>query len=262
MSFPKPLMPVGDRPILDILIDQMVGGGFTRFLFAVGHLAELIEAYCGDGTRWGKGITFEYVREEHALGTAGPLALMADRLPEDFLVVNGDILCDLDYAAFMETHRRNDPARVLTISTHRRILCSEYGVLNSTPEGIVREYSEKPSYHLAVSEGIYAFSRQVLSWIPRGQRFDFPDLVQRLLRESLPVLACEHSGLWLDIGRPDDYEQAQRLVAENPERFATVRLPQGGTRSPRKSESDRQVAHDIETTHPYRIQLVDSMENT
>jgi NDP-sugar pyrophosphorylase family protein len=246
-SFPKPLMPVGDRPVLEILIEQLIRDGFTHFHFAVGHLAELIEAYFGDGHRWGESITISYSREESPLGTAGPLAMLAESLPEQFLVVNGDVLTDLDYGAFLDSHRRNDPARVLTISTHKRILCSEYGVLNATPDGLVRDYSEKPSYHLSVSEGVYAFSHETLSWIPKNQRFDFPDLVQRMMREHLPVVACEHNGMWLDIGRPDDYEEAQRLVAEHPERFLT--------RSSTARERTRQ--HD-DVTQPYRIQMADT----
>ena len=262
MSFPKPLVPVGDRPILEILLGQLVRDGFRHFVFAVGHLAELIEAYFGDGSRWGKDVTIEYVREESALGTAGPLAQMADRLPAHFLVINGDVLCDLDFAAFMAAHLKNEPARVLSISTHRRILSSEYGVLNCTTEGLVREYSEKPSYHLAVSEGVYAFSREVLSWVPRQQRFDFPDLVHRLLRENLPILACEHSGLWLDIGRPEDYEEAQRMVSSNPDRFSL--FPHRSTH-PDSAPAPVGVANSgnqAETALPYRIQMADSFERT
>ncbi len=250
-SFPKPLMPVGDHPVLEILIQQLIRDKFTCFHFAVGHLAELIEAYFGDGSRWGENVTISYSHEESALGTAGPLAMLADSLPAEFLVVNGDVLTDLDYSSFMAGHHHNDPARVLTISTHKRILCSEYGVLNATPEGLVRDYSEKPSYHLSVSEGVYAFSHEALALIPRSQRFDFPDLVQRLLREHMPVVACEHTGMWLDIGRPDDYEEAQRLVAEHPERFL-AKTPT--TRGHRRATDS--------VTQPYRIQMSDSYERS
>lgn len=250
-SFPKPLMPVGDRPVLEILIEQLIGDGFQHLHFAVGHLAELIEAYFGDGRRWSDDVTITYWREASPLGTAGPLAALTESLPDQFLVINGDVLTDLDYGAFLETHRRNNPARVLTISTHRRVLCSDYGVLNATADGLVREYSEKPSYHLSVSEGVYAFSREALSWIPSNQRFDFPDLVQRLLREHLPVVACEHTGMWLDIGRPEDYEEAQRLIAEHPERFLA--------RSRLASKRERP---DEETRQPYRIQMADTYRSS
>lgn len=248
-SFPKPLMPVGDHPVLEILIAQLIRDGFTRLHFAVGHLAELIEAYFG-GPRWGENVSITYSRESSPLGTAGPLAMLSEILPDQFLVVNGDVLTDLDYNAFLKSHQSNDPARVLTISTHKRILCSEYGVLNATPEGLVRDYSEKPSYHLSVSEGVYAFSHEALSLIPKNQRFDFPDLVQRLLREHLPVVACEHTGVWLDIGRPDDYEEAQRLIAEHPERFVPRAVPTVGR------------SRDNVGDAPFRIQMADSYRRT
>lgn len=251
-SFPKPLMPVGECPVLEILIEQLIRDGFTRLHFAVGHLAELIEAYFGDGKRWGDDVSIEYSRESTPLGTAGPLAALEPSLPEQFLVINGDVLTDLDYREFMKSHQSNDPARVLTVSTHKRILCSEYGVLNATPDGLVRQYSEKPSYHLSVSEGVYAFSREALALIPKAQRFDFPDLVQRLLREHLPVVAREHTGLWLDIGRPDDYDEAQRLVAEHPERFPT-RAMSTQTRTAAEPDAERQ---------PYRIQMADTYRRT
>lgn len=219
-SFPKPLMPVGERPILEILLGQLTRCGFTRFIFAVGHLASLIEAYFGDGSRWG--VQIEYSREEQPLGTAAPLGSLADRLPSQFLVVNGDVLSDLDFGAFFMGHRVSAPPRLLTIATHRRKLDSEYGVLLTGPDGRVLDYLEKPSYPLCVSEGIYAFSRDALKWIPPRQRLDFPELVTALLCDGQPVYAYEHTGLWLDIGRPDDYAQAQRLVAERPGQFMTL----------------------------------------
>lgn len=232
-SFPKPLMPVGDRPILEILVKQLARDGFRRLIFAVGHLAELIEAYFGDGSRWG--VSIEYNREERPLGTAGPLRDLASRLPDHFLVLNGDVLSDMNYAGFLERHRQNCPSRLLTISTHRRLLRSEYGVLSVGDDGSVVEYREKPSYPLCVSEGVYAFSRGIVDWIPDGLCFDFPDLVVALLVARQPVVAVDHDGLWLDIGRPDDYEQAQQLIADHPERFA---LDGQDTRERQRATSD------------------------
>jgi NDP-sugar pyrophosphorylase family protein len=245
-SFPKPLVPVGDRPIIDILIGQLVHAGITRVVCAVGHLAELIEAYCRDGRRYGPDVTIEYAREEEPLGTVGPLSLLKDRLPPHFLVINGDVLCDLDYGAFLAAHRRGDPPRLLSISTHRRILCSEYGVLKTDTEGRVCEYLEKPSYPLSVSEGIYAFSREALRLVPRGRRFDFPDLVNALLLERMPVFACEHAGLWLDIGRPEDYERAQQIVAEYPERFTMHKISAASQATLHASEDAALTGHSAE----------------
>jgi NDP-sugar pyrophosphorylase family protein len=246
-SFPKPLMPVGDRPILDILLGQLARHGFGRFVFAVGHLASLIEAYFGDGRRWG--VQIEYSHEEHPLGTAAPLRLLADCLPPQFLVVNGDVLSDLDYGEFFLAHRLNAPPRVLSIATHQRTLCSEYGVLQTALDGRVLDYLEKPSYPLCVSEGIYAFSREALNWIPAGQRMDFPELVTALLCDNEPVHACEHTGLWLDIGRPEDFERAQRLVTENPERFAALRDVAHPTGDPHTGPEPVVEAVETSSTH-------------
>ncbi len=216
-SFPKPLMPVGDHPILEVLVRQLERQGIRNLIFAVGHLAELISAYFGNGSRWG--VSIEYHREDKPMGTAGPLRALVEELPDHFLVLNGDILTDLDYATLLEKHCRNHPPRLLTISTHHRLLRSEYGVLAVSGDGYVTEYQEKPSYPLRVSEGVYVFSREAVRWIPEGVRFDFPDLVLALLDARQKVVATSHDGLWLDIGRPDDYEQAQELMAAHPERF-------------------------------------------
>lgn len=217
VSLPKPLVPVGDRPILEILVQQLAEAGFRRLYVAVGHMAALIEAYFGDGSRWG--IPIEYAREDEPLGTAGPLRYLAAELPPTFLVINGDILSDLDYADFLSDHATNPRAPALTISTRRRVLSSEYGVLKTDTEQRVTDYLEKPTYNLTVSEGVYAFSSRALQWIPENERFDFPDLVIALLTAGELVNAKPHEGLWLDIGRPEDYERAQRMVGEHPERF-------------------------------------------
>ena len=221
VTLPKPLVPVGERPILEIIIGQLARDGFTRVIVAVGHMAELIEAYFGDGSQWG--LTIEYAREGEPLGTAGPLGSVANALPTHFLVLNGDVLCDLDYGAFLTQHMQHPDEPVLTVSTHRRTLLSEYGVLQTNTRGHLTAYFEKPTYDLAVSEGIYAFSREALTWIPPQQRFDFPDLVNALLTAHQTVIAAEHDGLWLDIGRPDDYERAQDLVAADPHLFPSPR---------------------------------------
>ncbi|GAB4315217.1 MAG: nucleotidyltransferase family protein [Candidatus Zixiibacteriota bacterium] len=233
VTLPKPLVPVGDRPIIEILLGQLVRDGFSRIIIAVGHMAGLIEAYCGDGSRWG--VSIEYAREAEPLGTAGPLAELAPRLPEAFLVLNGDVLCDVNFGDFLDAHEQHPDAPLLTVSTHRRVLCSDYGVLESDRHGRITAYHEKPTYDLDVSEGVYAFSRTAAEWIPSGAKIDFPDLVSTLLIHQQTIIAREHRGIWLDIGRPDDYERAQELIAEYADRFpsppvgaaATERRPVG-----------------------------------
>jgi len=237
-SFPKPLMPVGDQPILEIIVEQLAGDGFSRLIFAVGHLAELIEAYFGDGSRWN--VSIEYSREDEPLGTAAPLKRLANQLPETFLVMNGDILCDLDFAQLIDEHATSDKPRILTISTQQRTLESEYGVLETDASGIVTGYREKPAFSLTVSEGVYAFSRAALDWIPDGQAMDFPELVLKLIRHGETGVAREHTGLWFDIGRHEDYERAQQWALAE----ATVK-PAAVGRARESAVQGRMAKHQI-----------------
>jgi len=201
--FPKPLMPIGDMPILEIVIRQLRRAGITDIVMAVGHLAELLEAYFGDGSRLD--VRIVYSREETPLGTAGPLALIPG-LNETFLVMNGDVLTTIDYIALIAAHRRS--GALSTIATHRRDVKIDLGVIETEASGRLTDYIEKPTYHYRVSMGIYVFEPAVLDYIPPGQRFDFPELILRLLRASQTVQSYPFDGYWLDIGRPDDYEQA------------------------------------------------------
>ena len=201
---PKPLMPVGDRPVLDIVIRQLHRDGFDRVTIATGHLAELIEVFFGDGARFG--VEIDYFRETSPLGTVGSLASI-DGLDEDFLVMNGDVLTDMDYGALLETHRHNVAAA--TIAVKRRNLEISLGVLHFDGDADrVTAYDEKPVYEFDASMGVYCFSPSVLSFIERDTRLDFPDLVQRLLAAGEPVHGSRFDGYWLDIGRHEDHRQA------------------------------------------------------
>lgn len=203
VSLPKPLMPVGEFPILEIIVRQLVRAGFGHVTLAVNHQAELMRAYFGDGARWG--LYIDYSLETKPLGTMGPLCLVED-LPEHFLVMNGDILSDLDYAAFLGEHAGNN--RLFSVSSARREQKIDYGVLHDDDKGRLVGFEEKPTVPYLVSMGVYALSRRVLDWIPRDQAFGFDQLVLRLLADSEPVEVRVHSGYWLDIGRPDDYQRA------------------------------------------------------
>ena len=200
---PKPLMPIGDMPILEVVIRQLKYAGFDDITMAVGYLAELLMAYFGDGARFG--VRINYSREEQPLGTAGPLSLLGE-MEEPFLVMNGDLLTTQDYRAMWEHHRHS--RAMATLATFQRDVKIDLGVVAVDEAHLVREYIEKPTYHYTVSTGIYVFEPEVLNQIPRGQCMDMPDLIRKLLTGGQRVTAYPFSGLWLDIGRTDDYERA------------------------------------------------------
>jgi NDP-sugar pyrophosphorylase family protein len=200
---PKPLMPLGDMPIIEVVLRQLAAFGFDDVTLAVGYLAELMMAYCGDGSRFG--LRVRYSKEDEPLGTAGPLALI-DGLDDTFLVMNGDVLTSLDLAAMVRQHRAS--GAVATIATHQRQHKINYGIIESTAERRVTAYIEKPVHHYQVSMGIYVLEPAVLRTIPSNAYLDLPDLVRRLMDAALPVEVYPFDGYWLDIGRHDDYEQA------------------------------------------------------
>ena len=200
---PKPLMPVGQYPILEILLRQLSDQGFRNVTLAVGHLAGLIQAYFKQGQDWG--VDLEYAYETTPLGTAGPIG----KLPRDeraLLVLNGDLLTTLDFAQLVRFHYEN--RAVATIGAKRRTETVQFGVIEKAPNGQITGFKEKPNLDYLVSMGIYVFSPAVRDYIPRSQKFDFPDLVQRLLENNQRVLSYESDAYWMDIGRPDDYQRA------------------------------------------------------
>ena len=200
---PKPLLPLGDRPILEIVIRQLRRSGISEVTMAVGYLAELLEAYFGDGSRFG--IPISYSREHEPLGTAGPLSLI-DGLDDTFLVLNGDLLTTLDCAELVEFHRRKGAA--CTIAAHRRHVQISLGVLDVDGEGMLLDYTEKPSFDYLVSMGLYVFEPSVLEHVPKGNHLDFPDLIKKLLAADNQVATYRFGGYWLDIGQHDDYAKA------------------------------------------------------
>ncbi|MFE7775075.1 sugar phosphate nucleotidyltransferase [Streptomyces sp. NPDC057445] len=203
-ALPKPLVPIGDRhAILEIVLRQLAACGFTSCTIAVGHLGHIIRAYVGSGSRWG--LSIDYATEESPLGTMGPLLTMRDRLPETFLVMNGDILTDLDYADVLRRHRASGAP--LTIATYARKVRIDFGVL-TTDAGKVVGFAEKPSMDYRVSMGVYGLSRGTLDGYTPGLPLGFDELVLDLLKAGDAPGAYEFDGYWLDIGRPDDYDRA------------------------------------------------------
>jgi NDP-sugar pyrophosphorylase family protein len=212
--FPKPLVPIGERPILDIVLRQLAAAGFDQITLAVGYLAELIMAYCGDGSRYG--IELAYSREEKPLGTAGPIALVPVE-GETFLAMNGDLLTTIDYRAMLQAHRAR--GNIATVATFPRDVTIELGVIEADENDRVTNYLEKPSFQYAVSTGVYIFEPAVLEHIPRGERYDLPDLVLRLIERGLNVGRYAATGYWLDIGRHDDYADAVALFESHRREF-------------------------------------------
>lgn len=211
--FPKPLMPIGDRPILDIVLTQLAQAGIDEAILTVGHQAsKFIKMVAAAGDF---GLKIRYSEETKPLGTAGPLRLI-NNLGTDFLVLNGDILTDLDFKSFIKYHRRQkQPA---TIAAFSRRLKVDFGVIE-TDGDLVADYLEKPHLDYLVSMGIYAFKKEILQYIPKGRRFDFPELVQALLADDRPPAIYRHRGEWLDIGRPDDYKLAVETFFRKHKRF-------------------------------------------
>jgi NDP-sugar pyrophosphorylase family protein len=203
ISLPKPLMPIVEKPILEIIICQLAAQGIEHITLAVNHQADILRAYFADGNKWN--VRIDYSLESEPLGTMGPLKLIAD-LPEAFLVLNGDILTDLNYADFVESHQNEN--RLFTISAARRVQKIDFGVLEIGDDRMLRGFHEKPSLPYLVSMGVYCLNRRVLDWIPQGRPYGFDHLVLDLLAGHQPICVVTHPGYWLDIGRPDDYDKA------------------------------------------------------
>ncbi|UQX04224.1 sugar phosphate nucleotidyltransferase [Streptomyces sp. RerS4] len=203
-ALPKPLVPIGDQhAILEIVLRQLSRAGFTRCTIAIGHLGEIIRAYVGDGSQWGMSV--DYATEESPLGTIGPLLNLRDRLPEHFLVMNGDVLTDLDYADVLRSHEASGAP--LTIATYPRKVHIDFGVLTTDASRVIA-FTEKPSMDYHVSMGVYGLSRATLDGYTPGLPLGFDELVLDLLNSQNLPHSYAFDGYWLDIGRPDDYDRA------------------------------------------------------
>ena len=214
ISLPKPLVPVGDYPILEIIIRQLARVGFRRVTVSTGHLAELIEAYFGNGRRWG--IEIDYVRESVPLNTAGALKLV-NVYDDDFVVINGDTLANLNYADFLLQHKRHSAA--ITIGTKIREVKIDFGVVETNAAGFLQNYNEKPVYSFPVSMGIYAISRSCVDLIAPDEALGMPELFTRALNAGQKVFCLKSDCYWLDIGRVEDYELAQQDFERHKDEF-------------------------------------------
>jgi NDP-sugar pyrophosphorylase family protein len=211
---PKPLMPIGDMPILEIVLRQLAHYGFDDISLAVGYLSELLMAYCGDGSKLG--VKLNYSHEQQPLGTAGPIALVPG-LTETFLVMNGDLLTTLDYRAMYSYHLER--GAIATLAAYQREVKIDLGVLEIDEDNWVQDYVEKPTYSYAVSTGVYIFEPEILDFISVNRRLDLPELVLHLVGQGQRVNVYKFDGYWLDIGRPDDYQLAMDEFATHRNSF-------------------------------------------
>ena len=205
---PKPLMPVGDKAIVEIIIDQLKHHGFSHITVALGHLAHLIKAVLGNGDRYQ--MTVDYSIEDVPLGTSGPLALIED-LDGPFLVMNGDILSNIDFNEVVRFHK--EQGAMATIAVHKRLVKIDYGVLNRSGYALLN-YQEKPVIDYEVSTGVYVLDSSVLRYIIPSTRLDFPDLIQRLVGNREKVSCYPFSGIWYDLGRAEDFRYVQDHIVK------------------------------------------------
>lgn len=210
LTMPKPLVPISDdKPIIEIIIRQLVRYGFDHITITVNHMADMIRAFCDDGSKWG--IKIDYSLESKPLSTMGPLRLIKD-LPEDFLVMNGDVMTDLDFGAFFDEHVTQK--NIFTISAYERDHKVDYGVLVPDESGYLADFQEKPTLHYHVSMGVYMMNRKCLEVIPEDTFYGFDHLMLELIARHTPARVKAFKGYWMDIGRPDDYEQARKDIAD------------------------------------------------
>ena len=200
---PKPMMPVGDRAVLEILLRQMKRAGINHVVLTVGHLAGLMQAFFQNGEQFDLEITYSF--EPKPLGTAGPLS-MVPGLDRTFLVSNGDVLTTLNLTDLLAYHQ--EQGAICTIAVHERQTKVELGVVRMDGDRRVTDYIEKPSYDFCVSMGVYVFEPEALNYIPSGEYLDFPDLVHKLLAAGEKVIGYPFKGYWMDLGNPEDYRQA------------------------------------------------------
>jgi NDP-sugar pyrophosphorylase family protein len=203
LTIPKPLIPIGSEPIMEVIIRQLIKYGFSKIHVCIGYMGELIQSYFGDGSKYKVAIT--YSSETKPLGTVGPIALV-ESLDEHFIVMNGDTLCDIDYGSFLKQHSISGCP--LTIATYAKKVKIELGVMEFDPSKKLKAYIEKPTLQYNVSTGIYAMSRDILPLIPKNEYFDFPTLVKLLLEKKIGVQTIEHKGIWHDLGSIESFESA------------------------------------------------------
>lgn len=213
---PKPLLPIGEKAVLEVQIERLKQNGFDTVILATNYKSEYIESFFGDGSRYG--VTLKISKEDKPLGTAGPLSLLKDELTEPFLVMNGDILTLLNFRAMYEFALLKSAP--LTIGVKKEILPFAFG--NIFFEGdYVTDIQEKPNFELFILAGIYIMTPEIFNFIPYNHKYDMDKLIKRLLAEKVPIPKYNIAEYWLDIGRIGDYEKAQEVYKDKFQLSAT-----------------------------------------
>ncbi len=210
MILPKPLMPVGSMPVIEMLLKWLRRNGFSEVFITIGYLGHLIRSLCGDGSQWGLKII--YSQEPEPLGTIGPLGLIREHLTESFLVLNGDLITDLDLRLFVQYHKVHQGT--MTVGVTNKKVKLDLGILESR-DNLIIDFQEKPTKNFQVSMGIYCMEPEILDMIPPNVPFGFDDLMHTMLEEKYSVYVYKHKGIWMDIGREEDFKQAQREFFQN-----------------------------------------------
>ena len=209
-TIPKPLFPIGEKPVLQLILEQLQKFDISDFMISVGYLGELIEAYFGNGSRFKCRI--QYVREMNPLGTAGPISLLPE-MSDDFIFMNGDILASVPFPKAIESHKRS--SAIMTVCTYRKNVKSSLGIVKVDNNDNVRDYLEKPEETHLVSSGVYIFNPRVKSFVSPNERIDIPELVLRLIHDNQTVRSHLLDGYWFDLGTPEDLEAAIRFYENN-----------------------------------------------
>lgn len=206
--FPKPLMPINEKPILEILIQQLESHGLVEIIMAVGHLSELVKSFFNDGQKYK--VKIKYSKEEKPLGTIGPIGNIKSELKKTFFVINGDTLTDLNYSSLLQHHKKSKC--IATVAVTKREIEIDYGIPHLTNDEFIEKYDEKPTINYHVGTGICVFEPEILNYIKTGEYLDLPNLLKKLFNTGEKVNAYIHPGYWFDIGRPPDYEEACNFI--------------------------------------------------